>query len=169
MVYRSLSPRKVANLNNRDKISCCHCQEKISLGTKTCPNCHGALATDSVWPPAIRVDHKETLKPTFNRNRNNHETLFDVLVGICMGLVSYCILSVALWLTASVVSKKVLPPYPPSVGVVIWIIMLTLPSLPMLLFSFRGRSSKPRFIVGLLTGMSLGLILEVLIVLFLIS
>ena len=143
---------------------CPHCHQSFGKEVTICPNCKRDLTASETWPPSV-------LRP-FHPSGASHtapspKRFWSVLLGIGMGVCAYIVTLIALWMGGEELSKRYMPPYPGSVGLIMWVMLLTLPLLPVWLFASRCRGIKPEMLLGVKLGATFGLLLAVTLLLLL--
>ena len=75
---------------------------------------------------------------------------------------------ILLWLGGRALSKRYMPPYSDTIGIMLELMLLTLPSSTVLAVASRKRNGQPKYAIGLLCGAGLGMLALVTIFLLLI-
>lgn len=143
-------------------LRCSRCSQALIPNTDVCQKC-GLRHGETVWPPSILRDQQRT-----NYQEPAEEGISNFFAGIVTGFFMYFFAFILLWLGGRALSKRYMPPYSDTIGIMLELMLLTLPSSTVLAVASRKRNGQPKYAIGLLCGAGLGMLALVTIFLLLI-
>lgn len=146
--------------DNQRQFSCQHCHQAVGQEVAICPNCNRSLTGSRTWPPLVPPPY---LPSGTGHVASKPHNFSSILSGVGIGIWAYVILLIALWVGEGELSKRYMPPYPGSVGIIIWIMTLTLPLLPVWLFANWCRALEANMLLGVKLGAIFGLLVAMVL------
>jgi len=164
---QKLTAAKNEASDNLLQFFCDHCHQTVDQEISSCPNCNRKHLVNASWPPPISSEYQPTAATD---TASSPKKILSLLSGIGVGVWLYIILLFSAWAGGNELSRRYMPPYPGSIGIVMWIMLLMFPLLPIRLFTIRCSSIEQKVRIGITLGAVLGFLLAmVLLLLFLID